>query len=109
MLESGASKHFVNSGQEMQLTGTSNKVVVTTNGTKLPASNTVLLPTRPISKGAREAAVVRDMRQRTLMSVATLANNGYTTVFLPGQQGVHVFHANSVNIFSIAPPALHGW
>ena len=43
------------------------------------------------------------------MSVATLANNGYTTIFLPGQQGVNVFHTNDVNISAIAPPALHGW
>ena len=109
MLDSGASKHFVNSRRGIQLTGTSNKAVVTADGTKLPASNTALLPTRAISKGAREAVVVPGMRQRPLMSVATLANNGYTTVFLPGQQGVNVFYANDVNISSIAPPTLLGW
>ncbi|KAL7481480.1 hypothetical protein ACHAW6_007164 [Cyclotella cf. meneghiniana] len=38
----------------------------------------------------------------------SLANNGYTTVILPGQQGVDVYHANDVNISSIAPPALQG-
>jgi hypothetical protein len=43
------------------------------------------------------------------MSVATLANNGYTTDFLPGQEGVNVFHANDVDISSTAPPALQGW
>jgi hypothetical protein len=109
MLDSGASKTFVNSGRGMQLTGPSNKIVVTANGTELPASNTALLPTRALSKGAREAIVVPGMSQRALMSVATLANNGYTTVFLPGQEGVNVFHANDVDISSIAPPALQGW
>jgi hypothetical protein len=103
------SKTFVNSGQGMQLTGPSNKIVVTANRTELPASNTVLLPTRTLSKGAREAVVVPGMSQRALMSMSTLANNGYTTIFLPGQQGVNVFHANDVNISAIAPPALHGW
>ncbi len=43
------------------------------------------------------------------MSVFTLANNGYTTVFLPGQQGVDVFRTNDVVISSTAPPALQGW
>jgi len=38
-----------------------------------------------------------------------LANNGYTTVFLPGQEGVNVFHANDIDISSTAPPALQGW
>jgi len=49
------------------------------------------------------------MSQRALMSVATLANNGYTTVFLPGQEGVNVFHTNDVDISLTTPPALQGW
>jgi hypothetical protein len=109
MLDSGASKTFVNSGRGMQLTGPSNKVIVTASGSELPASNSALLSTRGLSKGAREAVVVPGMRQRALMSVSTLANNGYTTIFLPGQQGVNVFHANDIKISAIAPPALHGW
>jgi hypothetical protein len=63
MLDFGASKTFVNSGQGMQLTGPSNKIVVTVNGTELPASNTALLPTYALSKGAREAIVVPGMSQ----------------------------------------------
>jgi len=109
MIDSGASKTFVNSGRGMLLTRPSNKIVVTANGTKVPASNTALLPPRALSKGAREAIVVPRMSQRALMSMATLENNGYTTVFLPGQEGVHVFHANDVDISSTAPPALQGW
>jgi len=92
----------------MQLTGPPNKIVVTANGTELPASNTALVQTHALSKGAREAVVVPGMSQRALMSVATLANNGYPTVFLPGKEGVNVFHAKDVNISSIAPPALQG-
>jgi len=49
------------------------------------------------------------MSQPALMSVSTLADNGYTTVFLPGQEGVNVFNANDVDITSTAPPALQGW
>ena len=109
MLDSGASKTFVNSRRGLQLTGPSDKVVVTAGGTKLHATNTGMLSTRALSKGAREAIVVPGMRQGALMSVATLANNGYTTVFLPGQQGVNVFNANNVTISATAPPALQGW
>jgi len=43
------------------------------------------------------------------MSISTLANNGYTTVFLPGNDGVNVFRADDVVISSTAPPALQGW
>jgi hypothetical protein len=109
MLDSGASKTFVNSGQGLQLTGPSEKVVVTAGGTKLHVTNTGLLSTRALSKGAREAIVVPGMSQTALISIATLANNGYTTVFLPGQQGVDIFRANNVIISPTAPPALQGW
>jgi hypothetical protein len=93
----------------MHLTGLSNKVVVTADGTEHPASNTALLPTHALSKGAREALVIPGMQQKALMSVSTLANNGYTTVFLPGQQGVHIYRAEDVNISPSAPPSLQGW
>jgi hypothetical protein len=109
MLDSGASKTFVNSQGGLQLTGPSNKVVVPTGGTKLHASNTVLLLTRALSKGAKEAVVIPEMSQQALMSMSTLANNGYTTVFLPGKQGVDVFRADNVVISSTTPPALQGW
>ncbi len=48
------------------------------------------------------------MSQTALMSVATLAKNGYTTVFLPGQEGVDIFRANNIVISPTAPPALQG-
>jgi hypothetical protein len=108
MLDSGTTKTVVNSGQGMQLTRPSDKIVVVANGGELAASNTALLQTRALSKGAREAIVVPGMSQPALMSVATLANNGYTTVFLPGNNGVDVFRANDVVISSTVPPSLHG-
>ncbi len=105
----GASKTFVNSRRGLQLTCRSDKVVKTAGGTKLQATDTGLLSTRALSKGAREAIVVPGMSQPALMSVSTLANNGYTTVFLPGNNGVDVFRADDVVISSTAPPALQGW
>ena len=109
MLDLGTTKTVVKSGRRLQLTGPSDKIVAVANGGELAASNTALLQTRVLSKGAREATVVPGMSQAALMSVATLANNGYTTVFLPGNNGVDVFRANDVVISLTAPPALHGW
>ncbi|KAL7476597.1 hypothetical protein ACHAW6_002954 [Cyclotella cf. meneghiniana] len=109
MLDSGASKTFVNSRRGLQLTGTSNKVVVTANGTELPASNTALLNTTALSKGAREAIVVPGMQQKALMSVATLADNGYTVIFSPEQQGVAIYRGNDVSISLNSKPVLKGW
>ena len=84
MLDSGASKTFVNSSQGLELTGTSDKIVVTANGSELPASNTALLNIRALAKKAREAIVVPGMQQKALLSVGNLADNDYTTIFLPG-------------------------
>ncbi len=109
MLDSGASKTFVNSQQGLQLTGPSDKVVTFAGGTKLHATNTGLLSTLALSKGAREAIVVPGMSQTALMSKATLANNEYTTVLLPGQEGMDIFRANDIVISPTAPPALQGW
>jgi len=109
MLDSGTTKTVVKSKRGLQLTGQSDKIVVVANGGELAASNTTLLQTRALSKGAREAIVVPGMSQPALMSISTLANNGYTTVFLPGNDGVDVFRANDVVISSTAPPALQGW
>eukprot|EP00956_Cyclotella_meneghiniana_P030340 scaffold75931_cov19-Cyclotella_meneghiniana.AAC.2 len=93
----------------MKLTGTSNKVVVTADGSELPASNTALLPISTLSKGAREAIIVPGMKQKALLSVGTLADNNYTTVFLPGRQGVDIYHANDVDISPVKSPVLQGW
>ena len=109
MLDSGASKTFINSHRGLELTGLSNKTVVTANGSELPASNTALLNTTALSKGAREALIVPGMQQKALMSVATLADNGYTVVFSPGQQGVAVYRSNDVIVSPRAQPALQGW
>jgi hypothetical protein len=93
----------------MKLTGTSAKVVVTASGNELQASHTALLPTRALSKGAREALVVPGMTQKALMSVASLADNGYTTIFLPGHKGVSIFDSKDVQISATKPPTLQGW
>ena len=91
--------------KECYLNGPLNKVVVTADGTKLRATNKALLPTHALSK---EVIVVPGMKQQAMMSVLTLANNGYTTVFLPGKEGVCIYHNNDATINATAPPALQG-
>ena len=82
---------------------------MTANRTELPASNTALLNTTALSKCAREAIVVPGMQQKALLSVATLADNGYTVIFSPGQKGVAVYRENDVDISPKEEPALQGW
>ena len=73
ILDSGASKTFVNSRRGMQRTGLSDKVVVTADGTEHPASHTVLLPTQALSKGARVAIVVPCMQQKCIVKCRNIS------------------------------------
>eukprot|EP00804_Cyclotella_cryptica_P020090 CCRYP_014884-RA/>CCRYP_014884-RA protein AED:0.24 eAED:0.24 QI:0/0/0/0.75/0.33/0/4/0/1279 len=108
MLDSGASKTFVNTHNGMELTGVSDKVIVTADGTEVPATNTALIPLPALSKGARQAIVVPGLKQKALLSVGTLADNGYTTIFLPGKQGVDIYKNTDVTISATRPPLLQG-
>jgi hypothetical protein len=92
MLDSGASKTFVNTPNGMELTGISDKVIITADGAEVPATNTALIPIPALSEGARQAIVVPRLKQKALLSVGTLADNGYTTIFSPGQQGVDIYN-----------------
>jgi soluble cytochrome b562 len=58
MINSGASRTFVKSANGMELTGTLDKQLLAANGGSLSATHTALLPTRALSKGARESYVV---------------------------------------------------
>eukprot|EP00804_Cyclotella_cryptica_P001131 CCRYP_008401-RA/>CCRYP_008401-RA protein AED:0.27 eAED:0.27 QI:0/0/0/1/0/0/4/0/702 len=108
MLDSGASKTFVNTHKGMELTGISDRVIVTTDGAEVPATNTALIPLPALSKGARQAIVVPGLKQKALLIVGMLADNGYTTIFLPGQQGVDIYNDTDINISAARPPILQG-
>ena len=44
-----------------------------------------------------------------MISVPILANNGYTTVFKPDDEGVEVYHSADVKILAKNEPILRGW
>lgn len=89
---------------ELQLIWTSNKVVVTANGMEPSVSNMALLNTNTLSKDAGEVQIIPGMQQKALLSVMTLADDGYTTIFTSGQQGVAIYHTDDVSISAKAPP-----
>eukprot|EP00956_Cyclotella_meneghiniana_P011679 scaffold16433_cov32-Cyclotella_meneghiniana.AAC.5 len=53
----------------------------------MQASSTALLGLSKLRTGAQEALVVPESKPTALMSVSPLANNGYTTIFHPYQEG----------------------
>jgi hypothetical protein len=108
LLDSGATSSFVQSAKDVQLTGTSNKLVRAADGGLMPAHSTGLLTLSTLRKGAREALVVPGLKTQALMSVSPLANNGYTTIFHPYQQGVTVHDADSFRLTVTSPPVRQG-
>ena len=100
---------MVQSSQGMELTGPSNRRVVTAGGQILQASNTALLPTTKLSAGAREAHVLEGLQPKALLSVKTLADNGYTTIFHPHDKGVTVHGVDDLELTFKNPALLQGW
>jgi hypothetical protein len=88
LLDSGAKSSFMQSAQDVQLTGKPDKLVRAADGGLMPASSTGLLALTKLREGAREALVVPGLKPKALMSVSPIANNGYITIFHPYKQGV---------------------
>eukprot|EP00804_Cyclotella_cryptica_P007736 CCRYP_001353-RA/>CCRYP_001353-RA protein AED:0.15 eAED:0.15 QI:0/0/0/1/0.2/0.16/6/0/947 len=108
LLDSGATSSFVQSEHDVQLTGKSDKMVRAADGGLMPASSTGLLALTTLRQGAREALVVPGLKPKALMSVSPLANNGYTTIFHPHDEGVTVHDTGSFNLTLNSPPVLQG-
>ena len=109
LLDSGASCTLIQSAQGMKLTGPSTRRVVTAGGQVLEASNTALLPTTKLSVRAREAHVLKGLKPKALLSVKTLADNGYTTIFHPHDRGVTVHDIDDFELTLKSPALLQGW
>jgi hypothetical protein len=62
-----------------------------------------------LSVGAREAHVLEGLKPKALLSVKTLADNGYTTIFHPHDQGVTVHGLDDFELTLKSPALLQGW
>ena len=107
MLDSGSSSTFIQNANGLERTGPSNIVVSTANGSTLTTSGQVSLPLSNLSQGARTAHVLPGLKPKALMSVRVLADNGYTVIFHPHQQGVTVH--DDIKLTSSRPAVLQGW
>ncbi len=87
--------------------GTSNKEVYLPDNSKLKASHTTQLPFKQLSHKAREADILPGLKT-PLISVSKMAEEGYTTIFHPGEKGVTIQEPGSVSIIAKTPPVLQG-
>ena len=109
MLDSGASSHFIQSGEGLKLTGPSSKIISTANGTTMQATGTAELPLSQLRDSTKQAIITPDLKAKALLSVSKLADAGYTTIFHPTNKGVTVHDNDDFKLTLNSPPLLQGW
>jgi hypothetical protein len=66
-----------------------------------------MLPFEQLSKEAREAHILPGLK-KSLLSVDKMAENGYTTIFHEGNEGVTIHTSGTLTITTSEPPVLRG-
>jgi len=107
VIDSGATTHFCSEEMDLPKEGESNKAVYLPNGDIIRMTKRTSLPFRQLSKKAREAHVLPQLRQ-SLMSVNKLSEEGYTTIFHLENEGVTVHEKGTLTIATSSPPVLQG-
>ena len=79
------------------------------NGQTLNTSFKALLPNTTLNQKARECDILPGLHHNSLVSVGKLSDAGYCTIFMPGNQGVHVIDGNNVKIHVSGEAVLRGW
>ena len=106
--DSGATGNFNKKGVGEPTGEASRKVVGMPNGQVERATKQTLLPLPQLTKEARKSDEIPSL-QNNLVSVPVLADNGYTTIFKPSNEGVEVYKSGDVQIVPKREPVLRGW
>ena len=107
IIDSGATSHFISKDMDLPKGDKSYKNVYLPDDTKLETSTKTKLPFTQLSDGAREADILPGLK-RSLMSISKMSEEGYTTIFHPGEEGVTVHDKGPLTIMMTKPPILHG-
>jgi hypothetical protein len=107
VIDSGATSNFVPEEMNLPKMGISNKEVYLPDNTTLQATYRTELPLKKLSEKAREADILPGLKT-PLISVNKMAEEGYTTIFHPGEEGVTVHKHGTVSITTTKPPVLQG-
>ena len=91
----------------LPMKGKSHKEVYLPENTKLQALYKTKLPFKQLTSRAREVDVLPGLKT-PLMSVNKMAEEGYTTIFHPGEKGVTIHKPDTLIIAMTEPPILQG-
>jgi hypothetical protein len=107
IIDSGATSHFVSENLDLPRTGHSNITVYLPDDSTLKATGTTHLPFEQLSTQARQANILPGLT-KSLISVNKMAENGYTTIFRPRDEGVTFHKDGTLTITTSEPPLLQG-
>jgi len=105
VIDSGATSNLVLEEMNLPRMGKSNKEVYLPDNTTLQATYCMELPLNKLSKRARQADILSGLKT-PLISVNKMAEEGYTTIFHPGEEGVTVHKSDTITIATTQPPVL---
>jgi hypothetical protein len=88
-------------------TGRSQITVFLPDDSTLQATSMTQLPFKELSTKAREANIIPRLT-KSLLSVNKMAENGYTTIFRPGNKEVTIHKEGTLTITMSEPPVLQG-
>jgi hypothetical protein len=88
--------------------GQSNKKVYLPDGSTLTTKHKTLLPFNQLTTTSREASVLPGLK-KSLTSVSKWVDEGYTTIFHPGENGVTVHRPGTLTLMFAEPPVLQGY
>jgi hypothetical protein len=73
----------------------------------LQATSKTQLSFKQFSSEAREANILLGLT-KSLLSIIKMAENGYTTIFQPGDEGVMIHKKGTLTITTSEPPMIQG-
>ncbi len=85
----------------------SNKEVFLPDNSKLKTSHKTKLPLEQLSNAVRETYILPGLKQ-SLLSINKMSEEGYTTIFHPGEEGVSIHKKDTLTITTSKPPVLQG-
>ncbi len=89
IIDSGVTSHFMSKDLTLPTEGASNKEVYLPNNAKLRTSRRTKLQLETLTNAVREADVLPGLK-RSLLSINKMSEEGYTTIFHPGEEGVTI-------------------
>jgi hypothetical protein len=105
IFDSGATSHFMSEELNLPKIGPFQITVYLPDDSTLQATSKTQIPFEQLSSEAREANILPGLT-KSLLSVNKMAENGYTTIFQPDNEGVTIHKKGTLTIMTSEPLVL---